>query len=467
MAKKDTRILLFILIAIIFIVKILFFLHRYHLVTWDEAVFLGMGKWIFSGGEIGIWENIRPLGLPFLLGLVWLIGLDYIMSSGFLILFFTIGVVVFTYLLSERLFGQRVAIIASIITYITPILFYHSNRIFTGIPALFFCLAAIYFFTKKRFILAAILCFTAFFFRYPAGLIFVVVQILLFIDYYYKPSINGILDNFKKNVWPFLKFNITFAILMIFFFILNKLVHGSYIEPILMASEHQSTFVGNVYGLDYFIFYPVALITSNLLFLFALYIHIRKRKILYALIPFIVFFAYFQIIPHKTERFLILLIPYLAILSAVGIVRFMDIPKKRIYNIAFTVFILAAISYVAFFGSYKTLDRFPHEKPEFVDSYHKFFENIDFEGTIFTSDPVPAAYTDHKYLHFYASPAVGLMLLKETEVDAYIYSPEAFPWDDPQSEIEKEKMIDYIREKGDLVYNGTVYRQPREIYIRR
>ena len=52
--------------VIVFLVvfKLYIILTTFHLIGWDEAVYLGMGKYIYSGGAIGLFEEIRPLGLP-------------------------------------------------------------------------------------------------------------------------------------------------------------------------------------------------------------------------------------------------------------------------------------------------------------------------------------------------------------------------------------------------------------------
>jgi len=43
---------------------------------WDAAVYGGMGMFMFSGGDVGLWEPARPPVLPILLGALWWVGLD-------------------------------------------------------------------------------------------------------------------------------------------------------------------------------------------------------------------------------------------------------------------------------------------------------------------------------------------------------------------------------------------------------
>jgi len=58
-------------ILIFFIIsKILFLLYENN-VWWDAAVYIGMGKYIFSLGDAGFWEASRPIVWPIILGFLW------------------------------------------------------------------------------------------------------------------------------------------------------------------------------------------------------------------------------------------------------------------------------------------------------------------------------------------------------------------------------------------------------------
>ena len=56
----------------------LYFLFYYNGLLWDSSVYAGMGKFIFSLGKAGLWEHIRPVLLPFFLGIFWKLNLDAI-----------------------------------------------------------------------------------------------------------------------------------------------------------------------------------------------------------------------------------------------------------------------------------------------------------------------------------------------------------------------------------------------------
>ena len=62
------------------IVRIIYLLINYPL-WWDSYVYIGMGKYIFSGGKIGMWESFRPLIHPLILGVLWKLKLDVIITD--------------------------------------------------------------------------------------------------------------------------------------------------------------------------------------------------------------------------------------------------------------------------------------------------------------------------------------------------------------------------------------------------
>ena len=40
------------------------------LILWDEAVYIGIGKYIMTNGAFGIYESFRPIPLAIILGIV-------------------------------------------------------------------------------------------------------------------------------------------------------------------------------------------------------------------------------------------------------------------------------------------------------------------------------------------------------------------------------------------------------------
>ena len=104
---------------------------KYHFVLWDEAVYIGIGKYLFSSGQVGLWEEIRPLGIPLLFGGAWKLGLNPVIAGRVIELLFSIGTISLVYLISKEIFNKKIASINIVIYVITPLFFYNSLRLMT------------------------------------------------------------------------------------------------------------------------------------------------------------------------------------------------------------------------------------------------------------------------------------------------------------------------------------------------
>jgi len=433
---------LLLLILAVVSLKIAFIITKFHFAAWDEAVFLAMGKWLYSGGSIGLWEQIRPIGLPATIGWLWKLGLPYIASADIVMLFFTVGCLVLTYLVGAKLYNKWIGVIAALILYVTPVFFKYSFWILTGIPALFFCLLALYMMLLKKYWVAGIFCAVAFMYRYPAGLMILALNIVI------------ILTN-KKYKQKLVQINSAFGFIILGFLFFNLLVYGSFLEPLLLASKHQSSVIGNANGLLGIMFYP-KIILGNIILLFSVF-GLHKKKSLNIIIPLGVFLIYFMAIPHKQERFAILFVPYLAILASAGIFRI-----KKIIPVFALILLIQPV-----YTDYQAYGAFLDVKPEFFDSYFGYFDRIDFQGSILTSDPVLAAHTDYQYYHYYDDPVTGNKLYDEhhNDVSAVIYTPASFPWNDTLSK-QWITLLEYkIVNDASLVYYETWWGESKQIFL--
>ena len=111
--KENTLIFIIILLFIFFNI---IFLTYYNDVWWDSSVYIGMGKYIFSGGNAGLWESSRPLVLPTILGAGWSLGLDAVYFGRIVSIIFAILVVYMLYLIGANLFSKKIALLAAFFT---------------------------------------------------------------------------------------------------------------------------------------------------------------------------------------------------------------------------------------------------------------------------------------------------------------------------------------------------------------
>ncbi|MFH1638697.1 MAG: glycosyltransferase family 39 protein, partial [Candidatus Woesearchaeota archaeon] len=154
--KRKIPLLLIALLAAAFLLRAIFFF-QYKQVWWDGAVYLGMGKYIFSSGTAGIWEPIRPLVLPFILGLGWKLGLNQVIFGKILIVTISLCIILMTYLVARRFATERAALIAAAITAFFPVFFLFSFRIYTEMPSVLFALMALYWFRKDTLLFSGLL----------------------------------------------------------------------------------------------------------------------------------------------------------------------------------------------------------------------------------------------------------------------------------------------------------------------
>ncbi|MBN2458062.1 glycosyltransferase family 39 protein [Candidatus Woesearchaeota archaeon] len=490
---SDSYIWLVLLLLFVIALKLLYFIFRYHLIIWDEAVYLAMGKWIYSWGSVGLWEHIRPPGLPLMLGSLWKMGLPYVASADILMLGFVIGSVILTYLIARDLFGTRVAFISAAFLYLTPFFFFNSFKIMTGIPSMFFVLVSVYLFIKKRFVLSGASSAAAFLFRYPAGLIFVALNLIFVIGFLKKA---GFLKKIKLRgfIRPFAGYNMAFLFILSALLVANKLTYGQFFGPLVLASAHQSTAIGNIEGVLASVAYYPALIARTCPFLAVFFLLFciayvfpvfpispesmkKVRNLRYVVVPFLVFFAYFTIIPHKQERFALLFLPFLSIIASLGFYHLyslarLDAGKKILNKKLFQYLLIAALvvlGLVSAYHDYVVFDKgFVRDKPEFVDDYYRFFDLHGFSGTILTSDPLHAAYDDNRYFHFYNNISDAMLLYKLYigDVDAVIYNKASYPCFSDECEQDRARLEAEIMAGNVLVYNKTWWGEEKQIYLR-
>src|ERR1041385_3997390 len=107
-----------------------------HELWWDSAVYLGIGKFIFSAGQAGLFEHIRPLLFPFILGIFWkLFPAPIITGLLFEILLSTLAAYL-TFDLGKKFLGEKEGAIAGTLVAWSSILMVMSAQLYTEIPAL-------------------------------------------------------------------------------------------------------------------------------------------------------------------------------------------------------------------------------------------------------------------------------------------------------------------------------------------
>jgi len=458
-----------VLLIIIILLRAISYLAHYHFILWDESVFMGMGKWIFSNGTIGLWEIIRPIGLPFMLGFLWKIGLTQKFALEVTSVFFLLGTIFLTYILARKIFDVKTALLSSIVLFVTPVFFYYSSFTLTGIPSTFFILLSVFFLIRKKYILSGLFSGVAFLFRYPAALIFVAINLIFLYELLMSKN------NKHKRIVDVIKYNVPFISLVGLYLVYNQVVYGSFIEPFLLASAHQSVAVRNVSGvLLSILYYPYTLIITNIFLLFAIF-QKQNKKLYYVLLPSIIFLIYFVMIPHKQPRFALMFLPFISILAVHGFFNCMNFLKKSFPKVVHGKRYLAIVSVLLglilvhpVFIDYKLWQDFPGEKLEIVSDYYEFIKENNISGPILTTDPVINLYSDNKFIQFYNNITDAHLIYDKNinKVSAIVYTPASFPCLDEVCNISKQELEEKIQNDSVLIYNKTWWGELRQVYIR-
>ncbi len=472
---------IFILLKIITATKV-------HQIIWDEAVYIGMGKFLFSFGKAGLWESIRPLGLPLLLGAIWKLKLDTILFAEILAVFFSLGNILLVYLISKETFNKTTATIAAALLAITPLFFLYSSYILTGIASTFFALLAIYIYiSKENLPLVGFFTALTFLFRFPQGLLLIAILFSIFINEIItrqsiKNTLKKLKTSVKKSYYPFI---LSFFLTVLPFLIFNFLIYRKYtskayhaiFRPFILGFSHQANPLHAVPSLlDNISHYCSVLIQQNglIIFIFIAIVFLIKNKeyknhkATTIFITLSIYWLYFTLIINKQPRFSLAFLPYIIILSAYGIHQFIKLTKKQKYYFKYPIYtILLIFAILSISHSVDQINeefewRVNHEFP-ITSEFQKYFQHNHIQGSILTTDPVPSAYTDNKYVPYYFSVNEGIQIYIQNRLkaNAVIYSPSSFVCYDEHCEKKQQDLFTDIQNRFTKVfekqYNNRTY----------
>jgi hypothetical protein len=470
-----------VIVGIFLCAESLFIISTYHMPSWDEAVYLGMGKHIYSAGQIGLWEDIRPIGWPLLTGLAWKSGLDQMAVSAAFMLAFSVGSIILTYLIGKRAFGKRSALISCILMSSTSVFFIHATYFFTELPSMFFVLLTILFFMESQYFRAGFTGGLAFLFKFPQGIVLMIMGIAVIVSYVLSKKRS------RAMLLRPLALLVTGSILVILpFLVFNFIIYSGHSSafdavfmPLVRAAGHQ----GNIYqSVFYFLgsygwwaqlvnifYYPLVLIKQQFAILLSFaalailasakrYLNPERRLIA---ITFIVYLVYLTQMLNKQERFLPMLLPFACILAA-GVIGD-EYPGKRHPGLGTKAILFVVLAASVLIGAYVIHGEWralPSGEPP-IAQFYRSFANTSITGPIQTTDPVFSAYTDRKYIPIYDTMDPGTLFVNRWQqaepTDAVIYCESAFPCfavDTECEELRTQKFVQITRNRT-LIRNVT------------
>ncbi|MCP3682730.1 MAG: glycosyltransferase family 39 protein [bacterium] len=451
MIKTKENIIVACIIALFLAIKIPFFV-KYNMIWWDGAVFIGIGKYIASLGSVGLWEPARPLGLSLIFGPIWRLGFDAVIFAQIIEILFAAGNIFLVYLIGKKLFSRNIGLIASVLLAFTPLFFFTSTKVYSGIPSTFFALLAFYFFIKKRSILAGLFVGISFMFRFPQALLFIALIIAILLNK----------EKLKAKVKSLLQFSVPFFLILLSFFIFNIFMYKDLniilaaLHPFLIGITQPSHTVYTV--ANNFSYYFVELFKQNPLFLFAIpALFFRKRNNKALLIVLALFLLFFILFMSKLERFSLIFLPYICLLASFGIYQvFLFLRKQKYAKIAYALLIAyVAVSCIVVVA--QDIEFYSFGEPPVVREFYTSEALLNAEGYILTTDPVPAAFTDKKFVPYYENPWEAERIYDEygENAAAVIYTPHFFPCEKFGEDCEdvKASLFERIKkEKTQVLY---------------
>ncbi len=371
----------FLFIIFIFLIVKLFSLFVAHDIWWDSAVYLGMGKFIYSSGNSGLWEASRPLVWPLILGFFWKIGLDAVFFGKLLVVLFSLGILLLTYLIALDIFDKKVAIVSSLFLALSQTFFLFSNILHAEIPSTFFALLGFYFFIRKRYNLSGLFLGIAFMTRFFQIFAFISLALILFYLFLKKKS------SYKRLFY----FSLFFLIPVIPYLILNYFLYNAPLYPFLLQS-FMTKYTGWVFSQPFY-FYFVNLVKENVLALFSIIalVLILKNPSLKTFslsLLFLFLFAPYNLIAHKEMRLLIPALPFLYILASYGLFYFINLFKKNknlLLLLLLIVFLVLGIPKLKF-------DTYEGN----LDIFYSYVGNEKIEDGLWISNPAFIAHSDKK-----------------------------------------------------------------------
>ena len=291
---------------------------------WDAAVYGGMGMFMFSGGDVGLWEPARPPVLPILLGALWWVGLDAQWWGMLIGILAGAGCIAISFGLGNLIGKKGTGTLAALFLAFSPTFFLFSQVNQTEIISLFLSLASLWFFAKRRYGISGFLSGVSILTRFFQGIFAFGLLVL---------ACWQVISQ-RENKKRIVQFVTALLIPLLAYFILNYALYGDALYPFFL--QYWMIFnTGWVFHqpISYYFF---GIFGENPLFLLIVFPLVGYCKTIFGrkskdsshpLIIFLGILVLVNVVPylfiaHKEMRFLLSSFPLVAILAAKGVTEF-------------------------------------------------------------------------------------------------------------------------------------------------
>ncbi len=431
----------------------LYFLVYHGIAWWDSSVYIGLGKYIFSGGAVGVNEAFRPILWPLILGFVWKIGINPLIFGMVFDLILNLASIYLVYIIAKKIINRKAAMFAAILMAISPALVFYSSKALTENLAIVLILLSVYFMIEKKYVHAGLFAGISVLARYPNGLML--------------PSLILFVLIFGRGGWKFkLKDSFRIAegfVIPIFALLLYNLISFGNVFYQFTEAQKAIAQAGAFFPEPWFYYFSAIMAECflSVLFFYSKYLAWKEknRNIWLMGIIFLVFFIYYSTVDRKEIRYLMVVLPMLYIPVAYALE---NLYYKRLFGkhvakyVIISLVVLFAVS--SFFAAKSLQDQF--YRPETGDVMNNFYNSAALVGKdVISSSPVPAAYMDLKLTLM--EPEVFYKYVNMSS-NYYLFYTCDFFCSDASCTENRKAFLNIIKNKRTLVYgkkeeNGCEY----------
>ncbi len=434
---------------------------------WDTSVYIGIGKYIFTGGHVGLWEPFRPLLWPIIQGGVWKIGINPLVFGMIFVFLASVGALLLTYLLGNKM-KEKSGVISMVLLGLTPVFFSFTNVQITDISSMALCLIAILFFSRASYFYAGLFAGIAFAFRFPAGLVILPLGLSILI-LAFEERVN--LAYLKKVCIGVLRLSLGFLCIILPYLVFNYVAFHDIVLPFKLATQILGG-SGSMYDLGP-LFYIKNIFAQNLFSVFAIvgvvmvlltFKTSRKNStVVPVVLSLIFFFVYFTWQPHKELRYSIAFLPYLFLMAGYALTVISNrLPKQ--FSAAVPVVCTVIIFSFVYTSRSQVYNLIPSTESKAYDTY---FIDKGYQRIIATS-PMQVASADIKIDELFDTwkNAEDALVRRSGSIDYVSIDTSLISCDVAveSCDIEKEAFLKKLGEMGTEEYTATLSNN-RELYI--
>ncbi len=368
---------------------------------WDEAIYVGMGKVLASGGVSGMWETFRPPVLPIVIS-----AFEYVrvpvevyrfLLSFFSSVLFLCSVFFLSRMVSRGSEGWSLLFSLSFVSILSLFPLLLTDILSTGLSV-----AALVLALRNRPFLAGLVAGVSVLTRFPQAVILPVLVIVLWYDVPFESwKRSEAVRSLKRTCWLALGS----ALLIVPYLVSQKVLFGGFFSFLRDGVIVYST-IGPIASLSWYvdILWSRAwwLVVAGLVGTVIVLASPRKEKRgFFVLLSALAMLSFLSIIPHKEERYVLMAVPFLAVLAGIAcstILEFLSgVWSRRVFSVVLGGFLVVVIV-----GGVGDVVGSQWPPSQVQKEFYSYGSNQSLEPfqVVLASDPLIMVYVDHPVKFF-------------------------------------------------------------------